>query len=74
MLAHSPNYVKSAWFILFLGTKAKGGAVNMDLNSISLNTLRAFGAAARHLSFTSAGKAMFVTQAAVSHQVKALLV
>lgn len=44
----------------------------MDLNSISLNTLRAFAAAARHLSFTGAGKAMFVTQAAVSHQVKAL--
>jgi LysR family transcriptional regulator, regulator of gene expression of beta-lactamase len=44
----------------------------MNLNSISLNTLRAFSAAARHLSFTGAGKAMFVTQAAVSHQVKAL--
>jgi LysR family transcriptional regulator, regulator of gene expression of beta-lactamase len=44
----------------------------MDLNSISLNTLRAFGAAARHLSFTGAAKTMFVTQAAVSHQVKAL--
>lgn len=44
----------------------------MDLNSISLNSLRAFSAAARHLSFTGAGKALFVTQAAVSHQVKAL--
>jgi LysR family transcriptional regulator, regulator of gene expression of beta-lactamase len=44
----------------------------MDLNSISLNTLRAFAAAARHLNFTAAGKALFVTQAAVSHQVKAL--
>jgi LysR family transcriptional regulator, regulator of gene expression of beta-lactamase len=44
----------------------------MDLNSISLNTLRAFSAAARHLSFTTAGKSLFVTQAAVSHQVKAL--
>jgi LysR family transcriptional regulator, regulator of gene expression of beta-lactamase len=44
----------------------------MDLNSISLNTLRAFSAAARHLSFTAAGKSLFVTQAAVSHQVKAL--
>jgi LysR family transcriptional regulator, regulator of gene expression of beta-lactamase len=46
--------------------------MKMDLNSISLNTLRAFAAAARHLSFTAAGKTMFVTQAAVSHQVKAL--
>jgi LysR family transcriptional regulator, regulator of gene expression of beta-lactamase len=45
---------------------------DMDLNSISLNTLRAFAAAARHLSFTGAGKSLFVTQAAVSHQVKAL--
>jgi LysR family transcriptional regulator, regulator of gene expression of beta-lactamase len=44
----------------------------MDLNSISLNTLRAFAAAARHLSFTHAGKSLFVSQAAVSHQVKAL--
>jgi LysR family transcriptional regulator, regulator of gene expression of beta-lactamase len=44
----------------------------MDLNSVSLNTLRAFSAAARHLSFTHAGKSLFVTQAAVSHQVKAL--
>jgi LysR family transcriptional regulator, regulator of gene expression of beta-lactamase len=44
----------------------------MDLNSISLNALRAFAASARHLNFTAAGKALFVTQAAVSHQVKAL--
>jgi LysR family transcriptional regulator, regulator of gene expression of beta-lactamase len=43
-----------------------------DLNSISLNNLRAFDAAARNLSFTQAGKSLFVTQAAVSHQVKAL--
>lgn len=44
----------------------------MSLNSISYNTLRSFAAAARHLSFTAAGKELFVTQAAVSHQVKAL--
>ena len=37
-----------------------------------LNGLRAFEAAARHLSFTKAGEELFVTQAAVSHQVKAL--
>ena len=38
----------------------------------SLNTLRAFEAAARHLSFTRAAEELHVTQAAISHQVKAL--
>jgi DNA-binding transcriptional LysR family regulator len=37
-----------------------------------LNALRAFEAAARHLSFTLAAEELHVTQAAVSHQVKAL--
>jgi len=37
-----------------------------------LNALRAYEAAARHLSFTRAADELFVTQAAVSHQVKAL--
>ncbi len=37
-----------------------------------LNSLRAFEAAARHLSFTKAADELFVTQAAVSHQVKTL--
>ena len=37
-----------------------------------LNALRAFEAAARHLSFTRAAGELSVTQAAVSHQVKAL--
>jgi LysR family glycine cleavage system transcriptional activator len=37
-----------------------------------LNALRAFEAAARHLSFTKAADELSVTQAAVSHQVKAL--
>jgi len=37
-----------------------------------LNALRAFEAAARHLSFTKAAAELHVTQAAVSHQVKAL--
>ncbi len=38
----------------------------------SLNALRAFEAAARHLSFTRAAEELHVTQAAISHQVKAL--
>jgi LysR family transcriptional regulator of beta-lactamase len=42
------------------------------LNAISLNALRAFEASARHLSFTRAADELCVTQAAVSHQVKAL--
>ncbi len=37
-----------------------------------LNAMRAFEAAARHLSFTRAADELFVTQAAVSHQIKAL--
>lgn len=44
----------------------------LTLSSVSLNALRAFEAAARHLSFTQAGLELKVTQAAVSHQVKAL--
>jgi LysR family glycine cleavage system transcriptional activator len=38
----------------------------------SLNALRVFEAAARHLSFTRAADELHVTQAAVSHQIKAL--
>jgi LysR family transcriptional regulator, glycine cleavage system transcriptional activator len=38
----------------------------------SLNALKAFEAAARHGSFTKAADELFVTQGAVSHQVKAL--
>ncbi|OBT16854.1 transcriptional regulator GcvA [Vibrio sp. UCD-FRSSP16_10] len=37
-----------------------------------LKSLKVFEAAARHLSFTRAAEELFVTQAAVSHQVKAL--
>ncbi|MCV2419872.1 transcriptional regulator GcvA [Paucibacter sp. DJ2R-2] len=44
----------------------------MPLSGLSLNTLRAFEAAARHLNFTRAAEDLCVTQAAVSHQVKAL--
>lgn len=39
---------------------------------LPLNALRAFEAAARHLSFTHAADELNVTQAAVSHQVKLL--
>jgi LysR family transcriptional regulator of beta-lactamase len=44
----------------------------MAQSPISLNALRAFEAAARHLSSTKAADELCVTQAAVSHQVKAL--
>jgi LysR family transcriptional regulator, regulator of gene expression of beta-lactamase len=43
-----------------------------SISSVSLSALRAFEAAARHLSFTRAGLELSVTQAAISHQVKAL--
>jgi LysR family glycine cleavage system transcriptional activator len=39
---------------------------------VPLNALRAFEAAARHLSFQAAAAQLFVTPAAVSHQVKRL--
>ncbi|WP_127959488.1 transcriptional regulator GcvA [Serratia microhaemolytica] len=37
-----------------------------------LNALRAFDAAGRYLSFTKAAEELFVTQAAISHQIKSL--
>lgn len=36
------------------------------------NALKAFDAAARHLSFTKAVEELLVTQAAVSHKIKSL--
>ena len=44
----------------------------MALIRYSLNGLHAFAAAARHLNFTRAADELCVTQAAVSHQIKAL--
>jgi LysR family transcriptional regulator of beta-lactamase len=44
----------------------------MDRSHLPLNALRAFEASARHLSFTRAGLELFVSQGAISHQVKAL--
>lgn len=44
----------------------------MTGTAVPLNGLRAFEAAARHLSFTRAADELCVTQAAVSHQIKGL--
>ena len=44
----------------------------MSLSRPSLNALRAFESAGRHLSFTKAAEELNVTPAAISHQVKAL--
>ncbi|MBQ0942855.1 LysR family transcriptional regulator [Ideonella sp. 4Y16] len=44
----------------------------MALTHLSLNHLHAFAAASRHLNFTRAADELCVTQAAVSHQIKAL--
>ena len=43
---------------------------NRDLPSLDL--LKGFEAAARHLSFTKAGEELFLTQSAISRQVQAL--
>lgn len=44
-----------------------------DLSQLpSLNFLNTFESVARHLSFTNAAKELYVTQAAVSHQIKVL--
>ncbi|MBL9009815.1 MAG: LysR family transcriptional regulator [Alphaproteobacteria bacterium] len=44
----------------------------MSRPNLPLNALRAFEASARHRSFTKAARELFVTQAAISHQVKGL--
>lgn len=44
----------------------------MRRNLPPLSSLRAFEAAARHLSFTKAGEELYVTQAAISRQIKKL--
>ncbi len=44
----------------------------MARNLPPLNSLRAFEAAARHLSFTKAAEELHVTPAAISHQIKGL--
>ncbi len=44
----------------------------MARNLPPLNSLRAFEASARHLSFTKAAEELHVTPAAISHQIKAL--
>ncbi len=44
----------------------------MDRSQLPLNALRAFEAAARHLSFTRAASELCVTQAALSHHIKLL--
>jgi len=46
--------------------------MKMKRKTPPLKSLRAFEAAGRHLSFTRAADELFVTQAAVSHQIKAL--
>ena len=47
-------------------------AVRMGRKLPPLNSLKAFEASARSLSFTVAAEELCVTQAAVSHQIKSL--
>lgn len=48
------------------------GKLVKRLHTAPLNALRTFEAAARHLSFSGAAQELFVTPAAVSHQIKHL--
>src|SRR5260221_11539142 len=47
--------------------------ISMKRSLPPLNGLRAFEAAARHMSFTDASGELSVTQAAISHQVRGLV-
>ncbi|TIV49988.1 MAG: LysR family transcriptional regulator, partial [Mesorhizobium sp.] len=42
------------------------------MDSLPLNAIRAFEAAARHLSFSAAGEELHVTHPAISHQIRRL--
>jgi LysR family transcriptional regulator, glycine cleavage system transcriptional activator len=55
-----------------IGLKFKNRGTNMSYRLPPLNGLRAFEAAARHLSFTRAADELSVTPGAVSQQVKSL--
>ncbi|MBC6441066.1 MAG: transcriptional regulator GcvA [Rhodospirillales bacterium] len=46
--------------------------MDVRLSTLPLNGLRAFDAAARHLSFTAAAEELAVTPAAISHQIRGL--
>ena len=46
--------------------------IDLRLSNLPLNGLRAFEAAARHLSFRDAADELAVTPAAISHQIKGL--
>jgi LysR family transcriptional regulator, glycine cleavage system transcriptional activator len=55
------------------GTTAKVGGCSLRKRRLPpLNTLRGFEASARHLSFTKAAEELFLTQGAISRQVKEL--
>src|SRR3954470_19842226 len=58
--------------ICFPATRQKNSRMRPSLLNAPLNALRAFEAAARHLSFKNAAAELHVTAGAVSHQVKLL--
>ena len=59
------------WFLIYSMREIHGQRV-MSRRLPPLNGLRAFEAAARHLSFTRAADELNVTQTAISHQIRAL--
>jgi len=58
--------------LVYLSFPHEVGEGQMSRRLPQLSALRAFEAAARHVSFTRAAEELSVTQGAVSHQVKAL--
>ena len=59
------------WFLMFCHERSSSGRA-MSRRLPPLNALRAFEAAARHLSFTRAAAELHVTQTAISHQIRGL--
>src|SRR6267378_2599952 len=69
---HNESFQKSVLSLAGGRVGQRASALGSRTRLPSLDALRVFEAAARHASFTKAAEELHVTQAAVSHQVKAL--
>jgi LysR family transcriptional regulator, glycine cleavage system transcriptional activator len=68
-----PQQIEPRSGVAVTGTAPDSGARRTAIRRLpSLDTLRVFAVAARHLSFTKAGNELHLTQSAISHRVCAL--